>query len=161
MKEINVKTSEILAAYNVLNGAKFGSLDDADKVKHGRLRTESPIDGEKVVDAKGDEIARNERHLIGRKETHDIEYSSIYQSTGSTNDTKADELLCLFLPKESLYLFYQHHRIAETNLLIPLEFREAQADNAEEGLAENTSGHLAGSQFAIDENNRNFLNLEP
>ncbi len=33
MKEINVKTSEILAAYNVLNGAKFGSMDDADKVK--------------------------------------------------------------------------------------------------------------------------------
>ena len=33
MKEINVKTSEILSAYNVLNGAKFGSMDDADKVK--------------------------------------------------------------------------------------------------------------------------------
>ena len=33
MKKLNLKTAEILAAYNVLNGAKFGSMDDADKVK--------------------------------------------------------------------------------------------------------------------------------
>ena len=32
MKKI-IKTSEILAAYNVLNTAKYGSMEDADKIK--------------------------------------------------------------------------------------------------------------------------------
>ena len=44
MKKIKVKTSEILAAYNVLNGAKFGSLDDADKVKVWKIaRAMKPV----------------------------------------------------------------------------------------------------------------------
>lgn len=33
MKKIKVKTSEILNAYNVLNNAKYGSMEDSDKIK--------------------------------------------------------------------------------------------------------------------------------
>lgn len=33
MKKIKVKTSEVLVAYNVLNSAKYGSMEDADKIK--------------------------------------------------------------------------------------------------------------------------------
>lgn len=33
MKKKNVKTEQVLAAWNVLNGAKYGKLEDADKIK--------------------------------------------------------------------------------------------------------------------------------
>ena len=43
MKKI-IKTSEILAAYNVLNTAKYGSMEDADKIKVWKItRTLKPI----------------------------------------------------------------------------------------------------------------------
>ena len=43
MKEM-IKTKEILAAYNVLNAAKYGSLDDADKIKVWKIaRALKPI----------------------------------------------------------------------------------------------------------------------
>ena len=39
-----IKTSEILAAYNVLNTAKYGSMEDADKIKVWKItRTLKPI----------------------------------------------------------------------------------------------------------------------
>lgn len=44
MKKITIKTSEILTAYNVLNNAKYGSMDDADKIKVWRIcRTLKPV----------------------------------------------------------------------------------------------------------------------
>ena len=33
MKKIKIKTSKVLDAYNVLNTAKYGSMEDADKIK--------------------------------------------------------------------------------------------------------------------------------
>lgn len=43
MKKI-IKTSEILAAYNVLNSAKYGSMEDADKIKVWKItRVLKPI----------------------------------------------------------------------------------------------------------------------
>ena len=40
----SIKTSEILAAYNVLNTAKYGSMEDADKIKVWKItRTLKPI----------------------------------------------------------------------------------------------------------------------
>ena len=43
MKKI-IKTSEILAAYNVLNSAKYGSMEDADKIKVWKItRALKPI----------------------------------------------------------------------------------------------------------------------
>ena len=39
-----IKTSEILAAYNVLNSAKYGSMEDADKIKVWKItRALKPI----------------------------------------------------------------------------------------------------------------------
>ena len=39
-----IKTSEILAAYNVLNAAKYGSMEDADKIKVWKItRVLKPI----------------------------------------------------------------------------------------------------------------------
>lgn len=39
-----IKTSEILAAYNVLNAAKYGSMEDADKIKVWKItRALKPI----------------------------------------------------------------------------------------------------------------------
>jgi hypothetical protein len=39
-----IKTSEILAAYNTLNSAKYGSMDDADKIKVWKItRVLKPI----------------------------------------------------------------------------------------------------------------------
>ena len=40
----SIKTSEILAAYNVLNTAKYGSMEDSDKIKVWKItRTLKPI----------------------------------------------------------------------------------------------------------------------
>ena len=40
----SIKTSEILAAYNVLNSAKYGSMEDADKIKVWKItRALKPI----------------------------------------------------------------------------------------------------------------------
>ena len=71
--------------------------DNAYEVKHGRLCAESPIDGKEIVDAKGNKITRDERHLIGGKETDYVENGSIYHRTCSAHNAETDELLHLFI----------------------------------------------------------------
>lgn len=44
MKKIKVKTKDVLSAYNVLNNAKYGSMDDADKIKVWKIaRAMKPV----------------------------------------------------------------------------------------------------------------------
>ena len=66
--------------------------DDAYEVEGCGLRLEGPIDGEEIVDAKRDEIARDEGDLIGGKETDHIEDGGIYHRACAAYNTETHEL---------------------------------------------------------------------
>ena len=76
------------------------SADDAYEIERCGFRLESPIDGQEIVDAKGDEIAGDERYLIGRKEAHQIENGCVDHRADAAYDAEADKLLRLFVAEE-------------------------------------------------------------
>ena len=80
--------------------------DNAYEVEHRGFGAEGPIDGQEVVDTKGDEVAGDEGYLIWGEETHHIEYRCVYYGADTPDDAEADELLHLFPAEELLYSTY-------------------------------------------------------
>ena len=52
--------------------------NNTDKVEHRRLRLESPIDSKKIIEAQGDDIARDKSNQIGRKFQNDVIDRCVY-----------------------------------------------------------------------------------
>ena len=82
-----IKTSEILAAYNVLNSAKYGSMEDADKIKVWKItRALKPIASKFDEDSKDAAEKMKPKYEGGFDET--LQKAQEYERI--TRDPKAD-----------------------------------------------------------------------
>lgn len=82
-----IKTSEILAAYNVLNAAKYGSMEDADKIRVWKItRVLKPIATKFDEDSKDAAEKMKPKYEGGFDET--LQKAQKYERM--THDTKVD-----------------------------------------------------------------------
>ena len=81
-----IKTSEILAAYNVLNSAKYGSMEDADKIKVWKITRAL-----KPIATKFDEDSKDAAEKMKPKDKDfDEKYQKAQEYERMIHDPKAD-----------------------------------------------------------------------